>query len=582
VATGDVTSEPAVTTEPASEPPTTDAPAPTWTSRFRSSFVGRRLRHYTRSLGHTGVITALLFFIISLTPSLLPRTWVVQGILSGISVAAGYGIGVALAWTVHHLRVPCPSDRARWWTWRIIWAVVIVTVPIILWLSSGWQREIRHAVGIHADERSRYVGVFAIAAALAAGLIGVVRLLHDISQHLARRIGRLLPAAAARVVATCVVAALTAGLLTGVVYRGLVHLADMTYAQADRGNYPGVVRPTSPLRSGGPDSLARWRTLGLEGRNFVASGPTASEIAQFTGRQALTPIRVFAGRLSAPSLAGEARLVLRELQRTGAFDRALLAVATATGTGWLDPSESDPIEYMYGGDTAIATMQYSYLPSWMSFIVDRARAQEAGRLLFNTIYDYWRTLPARTRPRLVIFGESLGAYGATAAFSNIDDLTMRTSGALLTGTPNSTPLWRTLTDDRQPGSVERQPVYGNGTTVRFAATADDLVAPDGTLARPHVVFLQHASDPIVWWSPNLLWHRPDWLQESTGPDVIRSVHWYPVVTFWQVTCDLIASTKVPSGHGHNYGRETITAWAAILHPPGWTQSDTDQLADRTH
>ena len=252
----------------------------------------------------------------------------------------------------------------------------------------------------------------------------------------------------------------------------------------------------------------------------------------------------------------------------------------ATGTGWLDPSESDPLEYMYGGNTAIATMQYSYLPSWMSFLVDRGRAQQAGRLLFNTIYDYWVTLPANQRPRLVVFGESLGAYGATAAFKNVDDLVSRTSGALLTGTPNSTPLWQRITRARQPGSLERQPVYGNGQTVRFAASAGDLVNADGTLSDPHAVFLQHASDPIVWWSPDLLWSRPDWLHESTGPDVIDSVHWYPVVTFWQVTCDLIASTKVPSGHGHNYGKETITAWAAILHPPGWTASDTTELADR--
>jgi uncharacterized membrane protein len=582
-----VSSEGAVTESPGDEAgreePLDDSPdehpSPT-KRRLRSNVAVRHLRHYTRSLGHTGVVTALLFFIISLTPSLLPRTWAVQGILSGISVAAGYGIGVALAWTAHHLRIPCPGDRVRWWTWRIIWAVVIVTVPIILWLSSGWQREIRTAVGMPADERSRYFGVFVIAAVLASALIGLARLLHDLSRVLARRIGRFVPDFVARVVATLIVAALTFGLLSGVAYRNLVDLADATYAVADRGDYPGVVRPTSRFRSGGPQSLVPWKTLGLEGRNFVASGPTASAIAQFTGRQAATPIRVFAGRLSASTLQGEATLVLHELQRTGAFTRPLLAVATATGTGWLDPSESDPLEYMYGGNTAIATMQYSYLPSWMSFLVDRSRAQQAGRLLFNTIYHYWVTLPANARPRLVIFGESLGAYGATAAFSSVDDLVSRTSGALLTGTPNSTPLWERITNARQPGSLERQPVYGNGQTVRFAASADDLVNSDGTLSDPHVVFLQHASDPIVWWSPDLLWSRPAWLHEGTGPDVIDSMHWYPVVTFWQVTCDLIASTKVPSGHGHNYGKETITAWAAILHPPGWTASDTTQLAGR--
>ena len=38
----------------------------------------------------------------------------------------------------------------------------------------------------------------------------------------------------------------------------------------------------------------------------------------------------------------------------------------------------DPLEYMYGGDTAVAAIQYSFLPSWMSFIADKAPAQGGG------------------------------------------------------------------------------------------------------------------------------------------------------------------------------------------------------------
>ena len=43
----------------------------------------------------------------------------------------------------------------------------------------------------------------------------------------------------------------------------------------------------------------------------------------------------------------------------------------------------DPMEYMYNGDTAMVAMQYSYLPSWISFLVDKERAREAGRDLFD-------------------------------------------------------------------------------------------------------------------------------------------------------------------------------------------------------
>ncbi|MGI9437603.1 MAG: alpha/beta-hydrolase N-terminal domain-containing protein, partial [Geminicoccaceae bacterium] len=42
-----------------------------------------------QSFSAAGLLIGLLFFAASLTPSLLPRTYVVQGILSGCSAAFG-------------------------------------------------------------------------------------------------------------------------------------------------------------------------------------------------------------------------------------------------------------------------------------------------------------------------------------------------------------------------------------------------------------------------------------------------------------------------------------------------------------
>ena len=103
--------------------------------------------------------------------------------------------------------------------------------------------------------------------------------------------------------------------------------------------------------------------------------------------------------------------------------------------------------------------------------------------------------------------------------------------------------------------------------MRFAASAADLRAADGALRTPRVVFLQHASDPIVWWSPQLIWRQPDWLGEPRGPDVVPQMHWFPFLTFWQVTCDMIVGVKPPPGHGHHYGPEVPTAWATVLRLP---------------
>lgn len=178
----------------------------------------------------------------------------------------------------------------------------------------------------------------------------------------------------------------------------------------------------------------------------------------------------------------------------------------------------------------------------------------------------------------MVFGESLGALGGTAAFSSVDDLTARTDGALFAGTPSVAQLWRQTTFRRVRGSPERLPVYGDGRTVVFAASAADLRARDGSLGTAKVVFLQHASDPIVWWSPDVVLREPDWLREPRGRDVAPPMGWVPLVTFWQLTGDMFISVEAPPGHGHHYGPEVPAAWAAILHPPGWTESQTEALA----
>ena len=94
-----------------------------------------------------------------------------------------------------------------------------------------------------------------------------------------------------------------------------------------------------------------------------------------------------------------------------------------------------------------------------------------------------------------------------------------------------------------------------------------------------MAYLQHASDPIVWWAPRLIVSRPDWLDEPPGPDVSADMRWLPFITFWQVTADMAFATGVPPGHGHNYGASTVAAWADIAPPPGWTADHTAALTE---
>ena len=91
------------------------------------------------------------------------------------------------------------------------------------------------------------------------------------------------------------------------------------------------------------------------------------------------------------------------------------------------------------------------------------------------------------------------------------------------------------------------------------------------------MYLQHASDPIAWWTPNLLFREPDWLREPRGYDVSPRMDWIPVVTFLQVSADMAVAVDVPDGHGHRYVRDVVNGWAAVLQPPGWTPEKTERL-----
>src|SRR5262245_45282652 len=64
-----------------------------------------------RTFSWPGLVVGTLFFALSLTPSLLPRSAFIQGFVSGLSLAVGYALG-ALAHAVwHYLELPAPSSR---------------------------------------------------------------------------------------------------------------------------------------------------------------------------------------------------------------------------------------------------------------------------------------------------------------------------------------------------------------------------------------------------------------------------------------------------------------------------------------
>ena len=527
-----------------------------------------------------GVVVGLAFFCTSLTPSLLPRTWLAQSLISTVSTSTGYTIGAGLGWVfvrvVPRRWFPAPRVRRLLVRGSITTAVLLVVVS--LWAGSVWQRDLFVLMGQRPPGRWTYLRVPGVTLALTAALVALVRIVRRAVQRFVALMRRWLPDGPLGWLGVTAGLLVLVGVAEGVALGGFMAAANRISVAVNDAGARGKA-PSSTDRSGGPGSLVSFDSLGREGRTFVSQGPTVADLQRFAGpgHPVKEPIRAYVGLDPALDTRAAAALAVRELERTGAFDRAVLCVVTTTGTGWVDPYLSAALEYMHGGDTAIVGTQYSYLPSWISFLSERDRVATAGPELFDAVHARWARLPPGHRPRLVVFGESLGSLGSESGFTGLDDVTSRADGVLWSGPTNANPLWSVLEKHRDRPSPEVLPIYQGGATVRFVSRPEDLDVPTAPWGRPRVVYLQNASDPVTWWSTDLLWRRPDWLAERPGRDVLPAMRWFPVVTFLQVTADLALAYGAPPGHGHRFHPAAVAAWAAIDAPPGWTASDTGRL-----
>ncbi len=517
----------------------------------------RRRRYW--ALDPVGSILGLALAVVSVTPSLLPRAALFQGALAALSFGVGYMVGAALAALVRRiLRVPVWRPPRWWWpVYAVLWLVALGALSI---LAVHWQNEVRAFVEMPPLSGAQTGAFLAGFIPLTAVLLAIGKLVHGMWSGLRRTAGTGLAWFGSALVVTAVAAGLVVVVMIAVdgIYLGRNGTPD---AQARP--------PASDFRSAGEGSAIAWETLGRHGANFVSGGPTAGEISALTGKPALTPIRVYAGMESAPTMRERAQLIVAELERTGAFERSVLVVATPTGSGWLEAQAVDAVEYLHGGDTAIAAMQYAYTPSWVSFLFDPDAPVESSRVLFDAIEERWLRLPAADRPLLLVYGLSLGAHGSQAIFTGLDEVRARTDGALFVGSPASSELWQTLQASRDVGSPAWQPVLDEGRQVRWISQNGDETRLQGPWDQPRVLYLQHATDAVTWLSGDLFWRAPEWLEpEQRGADVSPSMRWIPGVTGLQVTIDMLGGTAVPARHGHNFGDVLVTGWREIAGDAG--------------
>ncbi|WP_063694508.1 alpha/beta hydrolase [Bradyrhizobium stylosanthis] len=517
-----------------------------------------------------------LFFAAALTPTLVPRSYLTQGALAGGCFAIGYLAGNLWRWLWHYLELPEPSARLRSRANALVAAGCLIVVVVYLWRAAEWQNSVRAAMKMPPVETAHPLKVCAVALVTFVALLLLGRLFATLSRFLALQTKRFVPRRVANVVGVVIAGLLFWSIANNFLIRTAFDALDSSFREFDGLFEPERPQPTDPGKTGSTASLVKWKELGRMGRRFIASGPRAAEISAVTGQAAQEPVRVYVGLAGAGTAQARARLALDELKRQHGFDRAVLVVITPTGTGWIDPSAMDTVEYLHHGNVASVAMQYSYLNSPLSLLFQPEYGAEAARALFAEIYGYWTTLPKDKRPRLYLHGLSLGALNSEKSAELFETIGDPIAGALWSGAPFESRFWRAITANRNPGSPAWLPQFRDSRFVRFMNQNGATVPSDAPWGAMRVVYLQYASDAITFFAYSDAYQAPAWLNDPRGPDVSPELRWYPIVTMLQLALDMAVATNTPMGFGHVYAPEHyVDAWVAVTDVRDWS---TDAIA----
>ncbi|MCJ9705783.1 alpha/beta-hydrolase family protein [Bradyrhizobium sp. SHOUNA76] len=452
-----------------------------------------------------------LFFAAALTPTLVPRSYLTQGAVAGACFGIGYLAGNVWRWLWHYLELPEPSARLRSTANALVAAACLLVVILFLWRAAGWQNSIRTVMKMAPVETAHPLKVCVIALITFVVLLVLARLFALAAGFVATRTRRVVPRRIANVIGVLAAGLLFWSIASNVLIRTAFNALDSSFREVDALLEPERPQPTAPERTGSPASLVKWKQLGRMGRRFIASGPTATVISAVTGRPAKEPVRVYVGLGGAATAQARARLALDELKRQHGFERKTLIVVTPTGTGWIDPAAMDTVEYLHHGDVASVAMQYSYLNSPLSLLFQPEFGAEAARALFSEIYGYWTTLPKDRRPKLYLHGLSLGAMNSEKSAELFETIGDPITGALWSGAPFESRIWRSITANRNPGTPAWLPEFRDGRFVRFMNQNGPTVPADAPWGPMRVVYLQYASDAITFFAYRDAYQSPDWM-----------------------------------------------------------------------
>jgi uncharacterized membrane protein len=237
----------------------------------------------------------------------------------------------------------------------------------------------------------------------------------------------------------------------------------------------------------------------------------------------------------------------------------MIMLISPTGTGYVNYVATAVAQYLTRGDIATVTLQYSKRPSPLSLGKTKG-AKQQNRLLWLRILERVRMMPAENRPRIVVFGESLGALTSQNPFVDWGTVGPEALGidrALWIGTPAGS-AWRQELDDPDRPDVDRSTFAIVNDYEQFRAI------PDDSRAKVRYVLLSHDNDGVTKFDAGLITHRPPWLVDErprmeevparSPRGLPASMRWRPVTTFFQLLVDM-KNAQIPGAYrawAHDY------------------------------
>ena len=383
------------------------------------------------------------------------------------------------------------------------------------------------------------------------------------------------PGPSKRALARLVNAGLWAGAAAATYSAGVAYVG-----RANQRVEPGYsTPPPSPLVSGSPESLLPFAALGQQGRRYVTDVVTPELIEQVMGEPARDhPIRAYVGFNSEPLYqTGRAELALAELERAGAFDRSVLLLISPTGTGWVDHTLIEAAEFLTRGDIATCCIQYARYPSFLS-IQKVALGRGQFRLLLWGVTQRLAGLPPERRPRVLVFGESMGAWTSSDVimFQGIKGFDhYGIDRALWVGMP-----W--LAKWSRSGMTRGSSTLVPEGTVGVFDHHDQLAAlDDDQRSRLRAVVVSHDNDPIAVLGPDLLVQRPPWLADGQrGRGVPHTMRWQPLGTFLQTGMDAMNAMLLTPGEFASFGHDYRGDMAAFVRDAYGLPEATDEQLEQ--